>query len=70
MFQAEVTAAVAAAMTLINASSDNGAGSGTNNFNQGNSQGHPREFTYKNFMNCKPKSFSASRGWGVIALMQ
>lgn len=66
IFQVVVTVVVAAAMAQINTNVTNGTGGGTNYTNQGDSQGQPRECSYKEFSNYKPKSFNGSRG--VIAL--
>ena len=59
-----VTAAVKVVMTEIRASSTDGSGSGTNDFNHG----HTKECSYKDFMICGPKSFDGNGGF--IALMQ
>lgn len=67
-FQAAVTTAVAAAMTQICTSVTSGSGSGAHPTNYGYTYGHPRECSYKDFTNCKPKSF---KGDGeVITIMQ
>ena len=68
MFQVAVIAAVAADITQINASGASGAGNGTNHLNHGESHGHPRECSYKDFTNGKPKTFHESGG--VITLIQ
>ena len=68
MFQAAVTAAVAAAMSQINNSSTTGSGTGTNLSNHGESHGQPRECTYKDFTNAKPRMFYGTGG--VMALRQ
>ena len=54
MFQAAVTAAVAAAMSQINTPVTTGSRIGTLPSNHGESHGQPRECTYKDFMNGKP----------------
>ena len=62
-----VTVVVAVDVAQIS-SSNNGGGKGTNSSNQSENQGHPRECTYKEFTNCKPRPFNGSGG--VIALAQ
>ena len=66
IFQVVVTAIVTSAMAQISMNGANGLGGGTNITNQGDSQGHPRECSYKDFKNCKPKSFDGTAV--VIAL--
>ncbi|KAL7606903.1 hypothetical protein Lser_V15G19246 [Lactuca serriola] len=66
VFQAAVTAAVAAAMSQINASGTSRVGSGANPSKHGDSRGHPKECSYKDFTNAKPRSFDGTGG--VIAL--
>ena len=68
MFQAAVTAAVAAAMSQMGTNGSGGFGSGNTNSNQGDSTGRTKECSYKDFTNGKPDSFDGSGG--VIALMQ
>ena len=58
IFQASVTAA----MAQININGASGSIGDTNNTNQGDSQGHPRECSYKDFTNCKPKSLDDTDG--------
>lgn len=66
VFQAAVTAAMAAAMSQINASGTSGVGSGAPTSNLSDSHGHTMECTYKDFTNSKPQSFDDTRG--VIAI--
>lgn len=64
--QMDITIFQAAVTSTITQISTNGAsrtGGGTNNTNQGDSQGHPRECSYKQFTNGKPNSFDGSRGF-------
>ena len=68
MFQAAVTAAVAAAMSQMGTNGSGGSGSGNANSNQGDSTGRIKECSYKDFTNGKPDPFDGSGG--VIALMQ
>ena len=63
MFQAAVTAAVAATMSQMN---PGGSGGGPQPQNQDGSQGHQKEGSYKDFMNVKPTSFDGTGG--VISL--
>ena len=62
VFQAAVTAVMAALVAQISTNGSNGTGNGTNN----SSQVRPRECSYKYFANCKPKPFNGSGG--VITL--
>ena len=66
IFQATITAVVAAAITQINASGTSGAGSGAHNSIHEESIRHPRECSYKDFSNAKPKYFDGTGG--IIAL--
>ena len=66
IFQAVVSPVVAATIAQINTNGASGLGSSTNNINQGDSQGHPRECSYKDFTNCKRNSFNGTGG--VLAL--
>ncbi|XP_052627535.1 uncharacterized protein LOC111907768 [Lactuca sativa] len=68
MFQAAVTAAVAAAMSQISTDGARRTGSGINVSTQGDSQGRSKECSYKDFTNGKPASFNGSGC--VIDLMQ
>lgn len=68
MFQATITAAVAAAMSQIGTNGTGGAGSGATNSNHGDSTGRTRECSYKDFTSSKPDSFNGSES--VITLMQ
>ena len=63
VFQAAVTATVAAAMSQLNTG---GSGGGTQTQNQDSSQGHRKEGSYNDFMNAKPTSFDGTGG--VISL--
>ncbi|KAI3494636.1 hypothetical protein L1887_40553 [Cichorium endivia] len=56
---------VAAALANHSAARQEGSGQGTNS-SQGESRGHPRPCTYKDFANCKPKAFHGDGG--VITL--
>ncbi|KAI3494750.1 hypothetical protein L1887_40436 [Cichorium endivia] len=56
---------VAAALANHSAARQEGSGQGTNS-SQGESRGHPRPSTYKDFSNCKPKAFHGDGG--VITL--
>ena len=66
VFQAAVTAAVAAAMSQLNTDGSGGSGGGTQTQNQEGSQGHRKEGSYKDFMNTKRTSFDGTGG--VISL--
>ena len=62
VFQAAVTAVVSATMSQIHARGTRRAGSGANPSNQGDSHGHPKECSYKDFTTVKPKSFDGTVG--------
>ncbi|KAL7606412.1 hypothetical protein Lser_V15G17633 [Lactuca serriola] len=64
LFQAAVTAAVAAAMSQLNTGGFDGSGGGTQD--QESNHGHRKEGSYKDFMNAKPTSFDGTGG--VISL--
>ncbi|KAL7603269.1 uncharacterized protein LOC111890695 [Lactuca sativa] len=66
MFQAAVTAAVAAAMTHINISGATGSGIGAFPSNHGESHVHSRECTYKDFMNANPLNFNGTGGVMIL----
>ena len=66
VFQAAVSAVVAATMMQINTSGASGVGSGANPSNHGESHGNPRECSYKDFTNAKTKYFDSTKG--VISL--
>ena len=66
MFQAAFTAAVAAAVSAINAPAPSGSGTGAPPSNHGESHGHPRECTYKDFTNAKPRNFNGTGGVMVL----
>lgn len=67
VFQVALTAVVTAAFTQINISGTSRGGTRINS-DQGDSHGHPRECSYKDFTNCKPKAFHGNGG--IIALSQ
>ncbi|CAH1440061.1 unnamed protein product [Lactuca virosa] len=66
MFQAAVTAAVAAPMSYINTPVPSGSGTGAPLSNHGESHGHPRECTYKDFTNAKPRNFNGTGGVMIL----
>ena len=53
-------------MSAINAPVPSGSGTGAHPSNHGESRGHPRECTYKDFTNAKPRSFNGSGGVMVL----
>ena len=66
MFQAAFTATVAAVVSAINAPVPSGSGTCAPPSNHGESHGHPRECTYKDFTNAKPRSFNGTGGVMVL----
>lgn len=67
IFQDVVTIAVAVVVADIS-SGRNGGGNVTNSSNQSENKGHPRECTYNDFANYKPKPFNGTGS--VITLMR
>ena len=68
MFQPAVTADVATAISQINTNGASGSGAGAHPTNHGESHGHQRECSYKDFTNGKARTFNGTGG--VIALSQ
>ena len=66
MCQAAVTAAVVTAMSQINTPVTTGSGIGTLPSNHGESHGQPRECTYKDFTNAKPRMFNGTGGVMIL----
>ena len=66
MFQAAVTAAVAAAMSHINTPGVSGSGAGAHISNHGESHEHSQECTYKDFSNTKRRTFNGIGGVMVL----
>ena len=66
IFQVDVIVTVAIAIAQISNNGTNGTENGTNSSNQGGSHGRPRACSYKDFLNCKPKTFYGNGG--VISL--
>ena len=66
VFQAAMTTVVAAVMSQIHESGTSRSGSGSNPPILGESHGHPKECSYKDFIDAKTRSFDGTGG--VIAL--
>ena len=66
MFQAAVTAAVAAALSHINTPGASGSGAGPRPSNLAEGHEHSRECTYKDFSNAKPRTFNGTEGVMVL----
>lgn len=62
-----VSQRVVAAMVNFKANRNTGSGAGSGQEStQGDNRGPPKAYSYKDFMNCKPKSFH--RNEGVVSL--